>query len=593
MFLINCRILNLSFLALIAKMEPWNQIMQEVAEGLWKAFTKLGIDIDVPTILNNITEPTDSRYGDLSSILCFKLFGKDAKDMASKVVSKIEKISYIYKIEAVGGFINFRINWKDYSRYVIRLAMDKNYGKLDIGRGKTVVVDFSSPNVARPFMVSHLRSTVIGQALINLYRYLGYKCVGINYLGDWGTSFGKLLAAYRRWGDERKVKNNPIEELFNLYVRFHRELDSDPSLEVEAREWLKKLEMGDEEAIRLWKWFRQESIHEFSRIYDILNVEFDLIEGESEFVEKGKEIVQYAISKGIASKDPDGSIVVKLEDYGLPNLIIMKSDGTTLYQTRDLAAALSRYERFKFHRMLYVVGREQNTYFKQLFQTLKLLGYDWSDKCRHVSFGLLTIQGLKMATRYGRIVRVKDILNAAFEKAESVVREKNPSLSDEEKKAVARAVSIGALKFSQLNANREENITFTIDKAIDFKGDTGPYIQYAYARSCKILKRSGYNFRIEDADFREFSEDPERSIVKLIAQFPTVLKGVSETYDVHLLARYILDLAKRFTIFYDTKPVLREKNIGIRNARLVLVNATSNVLKSGLSILGIEAPETI
>ncbi len=574
-------------------MEPWNQIRQEVAESLWKAFTELGVDVEIPTILDSITETADPRYGDLSSILCFKLFGKDAKETAAEVVSKIKKVSYIRKIEAVSGFINFRINWEDFSRYVMELAIDENYGRLNIGKGKTIVVDFSSPNVARPFMVSHLRSTVLGQALINLYKYLGYKCVGINYLGDWGTSFGKLLVAYKRWGDESKVKINPIEELFNLYVKFHKGVDSDPKLEDEAREWFKRLEEGDNEAIRLWKWFREESIREFRRIYDILGVEFDLTEGESEFVEKGREIVRYAVSKGIATRDPDGSIVVKLEDYGLPNLIILKSDGTTLYQTRDLAAALSRYERFRFHRLLYVVGREQNTYFKQLFQTLKLLGYKWSDKCRHVSFGLLTIQGLKMATRYGRIVRVKDILNSAFEKAEAIVREKNPSLSDAEKKAVARAVSIGALKFSQLNANREENITFTIDKAIDFKGDTGPYVQYAYARSCKILRKSNYNFSIGNADFKEFNEDPERSIVKLIALFPTILRKVSETYDVHLLARYILDLAKKFTIFYDIKPVLKERDYGIKNARLVLVNAASNVLRNGLGILGIETPETI
>ena len=575
-------------------MDPWRIFKKQAIDLTLNAISKLDLDyeITIKNLKECINYPAKATHGDLSLVLyeLSKKINLDPEEFAKKIETHIAVKGYISHVKASRGYLNFYLKWDTFTRDVLKEAVKPSYGRSDLGHGKLVIIDYSSPNIAKPFLLHHLRSTVIGDSLYRIHKWLGYHCIGDNHIGDWGAGFGALLAAYKLWGSKEKIELNPIEELYNLYVRFHRESKGNPKLQEMARKWAKKLEDGDPEAVNLWKWFRNESLKEFQKVYSMLGVKFDLILGESFYVKLAKEVVKEALSKGVAVRESDGSVVVKLEEYGLPNFLIQKKDGTTLYSTRDLATAIYRYNEYNFDKCLYVVAREQKTYFKQLFKTLQLLGYDWFHKCEHVSFGLLMYKGKKMGTRTGSGVKLNEIIKELREKANNIMKDREGQFTREEKDKIVQAISVGALKFSQLKASREDDITFDKDMILELTGDTAPYIQYAHARCCSILRKAGKH---GTGDPSLLIKPVERQIIKLMSQFPEIIEKTINTMETHYIPRYLLKLTSTFSSFYSDTPVLNAKPVPLRDARLSLISCVKNVLKIGLWLLGIEAPEKI
>ena len=543
--------------------------------------------LDQNAISNLLEQPKSSDLGDIAfpAFSLAKVERKAPQAIATDIAEKIDP-SHFEKVVATGPYVNFFLNKAKISDQVIKEVIKEgaDYGQQNEGQGGNITIDLSSPNIAKPFSVGHLRSTVIGDALSNIFRKMGYNTIKINHLGDWGKQFGLLMVAYKKWGNKEAVEANPIDELLQLYVRINAEIENDPALDDEGRLWFKKLEDGDPEATELWQWFRDESLVEFNRIYELLGVEFDSLNGEAFYNDKMDEAVKILEDKGLL-KESKGASIVDLDDVNLPPAMIKKSDGATLYITRDIATAMYRARTYNFVKNVYVVGQEQSNHFRQLKAVLKKMGFDWSDDMIHVDFGLVTKNRQKLSTRKGNIILLEPTLQEAISRAKAQIEEKNPNL--ENKEAVAHAVGVGAVKFYDLKTDRRNGYDFDLEAMVSFEGETGPYVQYAYARIQSILRKADFqpsldaNYNLNDAESWE--------IIKLLQDFARVVKRAADNFEPSLIAKYAISLAQAFNKYYAHTRILDETPE--RDSRLALSYTTAVVLKEALRMLGVEAPE--
>ncbi len=558
----------------------------KIAESL-----KLHIeDLSIEEIFELIETPPNKEMGDCA-FPCFKLakvFRKAPNMIAEDLASKIETTDSIAKVISLGGYVNFFVNKSQLAQNVINdvLTQKENYGKSDLGEGKTITIDFSSPNIAKPFHIGHIRTTVIGNALYKLYASQGYDVQRINHLGDYGTQFGKLIVAFKLWGDKEAVEANPIPELLKLYVKFHDEAEEKPEMEDEARAWFTKLESGDQEAKELWQWFRDESLKEFSRVYDLLDIEFDSYAGESFYSDKMDRVIDIIKEKGLLKKS-EGTNIVDLEDFNMPPALITKNDGSTLYMTRDLAAALYRKETYNFEKNIYVVGSQQSLHFQQLFKVLELMGFEWSKDLVHVPFGMVALENGTMSTRKGRVVFLEDVLTQAIEKTKETMLSKNPDALNIEQ--ISKQVGVGAVVFQELSNSRIKDYTFSWDRTLSFDGETGPYVQYTHARCCAVLRKANQEIT-SDINYDLINDVESAEVLKVIASFNKSIVSAMNKNEPHIVTRFVLDLAQAFNKFYHDNPILVE-DAELRKARLALVATTRQVLENGLALLGMHAPE--
>ena len=556
---------------------------QLIASELAKVIDSL----DQNAISNLLEQPKSSDLGDIAfpAFSLAKVERKAPQAIAADIAEKIDP-SHFEKVVATGPYVNFFLNKAKISDQVIKEVIKEgaDYGQQNEGKGENITIDLSSPNIAKPFSVGHLRSTVIGDALSNIFRKMGYNTIKINHLGDWGKQFGLLMVAYKKWGNKEAVEANPIDELLQLYVRINAEIENDPALDEEGRLWFKKLEDGDPEATELWQWFRDESLVEFNRIYELLGVEFDSLNGEAFYNDKMDEAVKILEDKGLL-KESKGASIVDLDDVNLPPAMIKKSDGATLYITRFIATAMYRARTYNFVKNVYVVGQEQSNHFRQLKAVLKKMGFDWSDDMIHVDFGLVTKNRQKLSTRKGNIILLEPTLQEAISRAKAQIEEKNPNL--ENKEAVAHAVGVGAVKFYDLKTDRRNGYDFDLEAMVSFEGETGPYVQYAYARIQSILRKADFkpsldvNYNLNDAESWE--------IIKLLQDFSRVVKRAADNFEPSLIAKYAISLAQAFNKYYAHTRILDENPE--RDSRLALSYTTAVVLKEALRMLGVEAPE--
>ena len=543
--------------------------------------------LDQDAILNLLEQPKSSDLGDIAfpAFSLAKVERKAPQAIATEIAEKIDQSAF-EKVVATGPYVNFFLDKSKISDHVIKsvITAGADYGQQDEGHGQNVTIDLSSPNIAKPFSVGHLRSTVIGDALSNLYRKMGYNTIKINHLGDWGKQFGLLMVAYKKWGSKEAVEANPINELLKLYVRINAEIEHNPELDEEGRKWFKKLEDGDPEATQLWQWFRDESLEEFNRIYKLLDVEFDSLNGEAFYNDKMDEGVQILENKGLL-KESKGASIVDLDDVNLPPAMIKKSDGATLYITRDIATAIYRARTYNFVKNIYAVGQEQSNHFRQLKAVLKKMGFDWSDDMVHVDFGLVTKNRQKLSTRKGNIILLEPTLQEAISRAKAQIEEKNPEL--ENKEEVAHAVGVGAVKFYDLKTDRRNGYDFDLEAMVSFEGETGPYVQYAYARIQSILRKA--NFTPSTGTTYNLNDPESWEIIKLLQDFSRIVKRAAENYDPSLIAKYAISLAQAFNKYYAHTRILDESPE--RESRLALSYSTAVVLKEALRLLGVQAPE--
>ncbi|MFB1081658.1 arginine--tRNA ligase [Jeotgalibacillus sp. JSM ZJ347] len=549
-------------------------------------YKQLKEQLDQEKICQLIEKPKYSEMGDFA-FPCFelaKIFRKSPNQIAGELAEQLECPPLFEKVEAVGGYVNVFLNQMEVSASVVAKVIQRKeqYGSLNHGNGEVITIDFSSPNIAKPFSMGHLRSTVIGHSLARIGEKNGFGVVRINHLGDWGTQFGKLIAAYKLWGNEEKIRVNPIKELLTLYVKFHDEAEHDASLIDEGRLWFKRLEDGDQEARELWKWFREESLKEFNSIYELLGVTFDSTQGEAFYNNKMERVVQLLEEKQLL-KESDGALVVESAEE-MPPCLIKKKDGTTLYATRDLAAAIYRHEAYGSSRSLYVVGNEQTLHFKQLFDVLGKMDYEWSQGLKHVPFGMMLKDGKKMSTRKGKVVLLEEVLKEAVDLARQNIADKNPSLTDKER--VAYQVGTGAVMFHDLKNHRLNDVEFSLNAMLKFEGETGPYVQYTHARASSILRKGGYE---ENTEALAFVDDQAWRVVKGLMDFPEAVKRSFDGNDPSQVAKYILDLAKSFNQYYGNVRILDA--VEGRQEKLSLVHAVKVVLKESMYLLGLEAPE--
>ncbi|NUO08174.1 MAG: arginine--tRNA ligase [Candidatus Brocadia sp.] len=534
--------------------------------------------------------PPDPKMGDYA-FPCYSLsktFKKSPNIIATELSNTLHAIRPIAEIKAIGPYVNFFVDRVTLSEITLKTISEERdgYGTKTAGKDKTVVVDFSSPNIAKHLAVHHLRSALIGNAIYHIYKTLGYKCVGVNHLGDWGTQFGQLIVAYKKWGSENAHHTYTVTDLNNLYVRFHQEAEKNPGLEDEAREWFRKLEAGDTEAKELWQHFKDTSLKEFQKIYDMLGIHFDAFIGESFYNAMVEDTVARIKEKGL-TKISEQALIVDLEPYNMPPCLLRKKDDTTLYATRDIAAAEYRKKTYDFEKMIYVVGSEQKLHFNQFFKVLELMGYDWASRCVHVDFGLMKFKDGKMSTRKGKVVLLEDLLIESVERIRKIIEEKNPSL--ENKEAVARDVGIGAVIFADLCTKRSKDVVFDWDEVLNFEGETGPYVQYTHARLCSILRKYGRPV-MADIKFELLKEDESFILIKNLGQFPSVILKAAEFYEPSLICNYLIDVCGNLNRFYNAHRVLSDDK-EITKARVLLVDATRQVIKNGLHILGIHTPE--
>lgn len=543
--------------------------------------------LEVEAIYNLLEKPKSSEMGDIAfpAFSLAKVERKAPQAIAADIVEKLDTTGF-EKVVATGPYVNFFLDKAAISHQVLTdvITQKDQYGQLNIGQGRNVTIDMSSPNIAKPFSVGHLRSTVIGDALASIHEKLGYNPIRINHLGDWGKQFGMLIVAYKLWGDKAAVEADPISELLKLYVRINAEAEEKPELDEEARQWFKKLEDGDPEAHELWQWFRDESLVEFNRIYDKLDVTFDSYNGEAFYNDKMDEGIQILEEKGLL-QESKGARIVDLESYNLPPALIMKTDGATLYITRDMATAMYRKRTYDFVKSIYVVGQEQINHFKQLKAVLKEMDFDWSDDMTHITFGLVTKDKKKLSTRKGNIILLEPTLDEAISRALTQIEAKNPDL--ENKEEVAHAVGVGAVKFYDLKTDRDNGYDFDLEAMVSFEGETGPYVQYAYARIQSILRKANFVPSAEN-DYK-LADAESWDIIKHIQNFSNVVERAGDKFDPSLIAKYAINLAQAFNKYYAHTRILDESPE--RDSRLALAYATGLVLKEALRLLGVKAPE--
>lgn len=551
-------------------------------------------EMDINDIVNFMEVPAKPEMGDYA-FPCFRLaktMRKAPNMIAADICSKIENNGMFSKIEPVAAYINFFTDKSVYAAEVMKNIAESGeaYGSSEDGKGKTIVIDYSSPNIAKPFHVGHLRSTVIGSALYKIFEKMGYKCVGVNHLGDWGTQFGKLIEAYKLWGSKEEVEEKGISELTSIYVKFHEEAEKDPALDDRARAWFVKMQDGDEEALTLWKWFYDISIKEFERVYEKLGVKFDYYTGESFYNDKMAAVVDELKEKKLL-KESNGAMIVDLEDAKMPPCLIIRTDGGTLYATRDITAAIYRKKTYDFDKCIYVTAIDQNLHFAQWFKVIEKMGYDWSKDLVHVPFGLVSLEDGKLSTRKGKVVLMEDLLDEAVKKTMGIINDKNPDLPDKEE--VAKEVGIGAVIFDDLYNGRIKDIVFSWDRMLNFDGETGPYVQYTHARACSVLKKAGYvenKESLTDIDYSVLTDDASVDVCKMLEGYSDKIKEAASRYEPSVIARYLVDLSQAFNKFYHDNVILTDDE-KVRNARLAVVDAVRLVIKSGLEILGIKAPE--
>ena len=547
-------------------------------------------DIDEAELSSYIEIPPDRSMGDYA-FPCFRLakaMRKAPPAIAEELRAGITLPSSITKAEVKGGYLNFFEDRAGAASATIKrvLAEGENYGHSDEGSGKNVCVEFSSINIAKPFHIGHLPSTAIGNSLNRIYKVLGYNTIAINHLGDWGTQFGKMIVAYKKWGGGRPIEESTVRELVKLYVRFHEEAETDESLNDEARAWFRRIEQGDSEAVDLWQRMKTLTLKEVGEVYKLLGVEFDSYAGESFYEDKMQAVIDELDAKGLLKTDK-GAKIVDLSEYNMPPCIIVKSDGATLYATRDLAAAIYRKKIYDFVKSIYVVAYQQNLHFQQFFKVLELMGYDWVKDCVHVNFGMVSMEEGTLSTRHGNVVYLEDVLNASIEKTLEIIKEKSPDLEDKE--AAARAVGVGAVVWGILYNSRIKDTSFSWKKMLNFDGETGPYAQYTHARCCSVLRKAG-GYDEADIDCTLLSGEAETALVKAIAAFPDTVKAAAEKYEPYLIARAAIEICSRFNKFYYDCRIMGD-DMHIRNARLALTDAARICIKNALYLVGLEAPE--
>ncbi len=551
-------------------------------------------NLEYEAVAKAVETPPDEKLGDLA-FPCFplaKVMRKAPPIIAQELKAEFESDELIEKVDAVGGYLNFFYNRTAFIKNTVDSAKNAgdNWGKSDMGNGKTVLVEYSSPNIAKPFHIGHLFSTAVGNSLARIYKFLGYNVESLNHLGDWGTQFGKLISAYKRWGDAKAIEKDPINELLKIYVKFHEEAEKQPELEDEAREYFKKLEDGDPETTELWTYFKDQSLVEFKRVYDMLGVSFDSYNGEAFYSDKMDEVVTMLRDKGIMTES-EGAQVVDLSDMNMPPCIILKSDGATIYATRDIAAALYRHRTYNFHKNIYVVGLPQSLHFKQIFETMNRAGWEWSKDCVHVGFGLVKLPGKSMSTRHGDVVFLEDVLNESIEKTRSIIENNGSQVDDIDD--VSKKIGIGAILYTFLKNSREKDIVFSWDTMLDFDGESAPYCMYGYARGKSILRKAA-DIDYSDADLSKAVSDDAYTLVKLINGFGDAVKDAADKNEPFYVNRYVTSLVKAFNKFYNTNPIMRDDvDIETKKARLMLVDVTCSIIKSALLLLGIEVVESM
>jgi arginyl-tRNA synthetase len=561
----------------------------------------------ISPLLGGITEhditllleyPPDPEMGDLS-LPCFKLskiLRKSPQVIADELKGQIRNVA-IDRIDSVSGYVNIFLNKVKLAETIVNgiLSEGDRYGSQDIGKGKTVVIDYSSPNIAKPFHVGHLRSTVIGNALYQIFSFLGYKCVGINHLGDWGTQFGKLIVAYRLWGKAEDLDKGGIDELLRLYVKFHDEAEGNSILEDEARAWFLKMEQGDKEALGLWNWFVEISLKEFQKIYELLGVQFDSYDGESFYNDKMGPFIQELRNKNLLEED-EGAWLIRLNEYNMPPVLILKKDGSSLYHTRDITAAIYRKKTYKFDKAIYVTDYAQNLHFQQWFKIIELMGYEWSKDLVHVAFGRVSLEGMSLSTRKGNVVKLEDLLRQSINKIKDIIETKNPNL--ENKDEVAQQIGVGAVIFNDLSGNRIKDIVFSWEEALNFEGETGPYVQYAHARACSVLRKAngGRDMNLSKNGYGidpALLQNPEAvGVLKELYLFTERIEQSMQKLEPSIVCRYLVDLAQAFNRFYHECPILVD-DLSLRTARLALVKCVQITLRNGLRLIGLQSPEKI
>ena len=566
---------------------------KEIAEIIAKNLEGLTED----EIKSMIEIPQDQSMGDYA-FPCFRLaktMRKAPNLIAAELAEKLQGEQLFSEVSPVNAYVNMFVSREEMIKSTVSEVLEEkeNFGRSDIGGNKKVIVEFSSPNIAKPFHIGHIRSTVIGNSLSKIYDALGYDVFKINHLGDYGTQFGKMICAYRRWGNREDVINAPIKTLLGYYTKFHVEVEEHPELEDEARAIFTKLEQGSKEEVELWQWFREESLKEFQRVYDMLGIEFDSYNGESFYSDKMPRFEKELSDKGLL-QESKGAQVVDLEEYKLGTALIKKSDGSSLYITRDIAAAVYRKENYDFYKNIYVVATQQNLHFQQLFKILELMGYDWANQCVHVPFGMVRLEEGTMSTRHGRVVFLEDVLNGAIEKTREIIEEKNPNIENLEE--ITSQVGIGAVVFNELSNNRIKDYTFKWDQILNFDGETGPYVQYTHARCASLLRKAGEDIvaKAQDPKNVDFAllakSDSAYELTKLIYAFPGVVEQAGEKYEPSIITRHIIDIAQCFNKFYHDEHIIVDDEVE-KTSKIALVIATKRVIATGIGLLGMKAPE--
>lgn len=566
--------------------------MKNFKQIIAKQISKI-IEINEKELESYIETPKDSKNGDYA-FPCFRLakeLRKAPPAIANEIKEKIDQVDEIEKIEVAGGYLNFFINKSILTKEVLEeISKNEQYGKSKVGENKNIVIDYSAPNIAKPFHIGHLRSTVIGGALYNIYKYLGYNVIGVNHLGDYGTQFGKLIEGYKMWGEEYNIEKDPINELTKIYIRINEACKNDEQILENSRNNFKKLENGDPYCVEIWKKFRELSLQEFQKVYDLLGSKFDSWNGESFYADKMPEVIEILEKTGKLVKS-QGAKIIDLEDKGINTpCIIEKSNGSTTYATRDLAAILYRARNYDFDKALYVTSYEQTLHFKQIFEVAKLLGLDekFTNGLEHVSFGMVLLPEGKMSTREGNVIKLEELLNEAISRAKEIIEQKNPDL--ENKEEVAKKVGIGAVIFNDMSASRIKDEIFDWNTILNFQGETGPYIQYTYVRTKSVLEKIEYMPKIEEVKVDNLLDEYSLAILKLIYNFEDVLVQVTDKNEPSILARFLIDLAKAYSSFYNENKIIVEDK-DVQNARVYLTYATSEVLKQGANLLGMQMPE--